>query len=149
MQQLILVFHALVALALIVLVLIQHGKGADVGASFGSGASQTIFGSQGSTSFLVKLTSVLAAIFFTTSLILGYMASHAAKQRKGSLLDSLVTQSVPASAKTTPDISSTDKPVSDKKATTPIADTGLPAPVAPKAATDTKAKKQQKVETTK
>ncbi|MFU8797862.1 MAG: preprotein translocase subunit SecG [Gammaproteobacteria bacterium] len=91
MQQLILVFHALVALALIGLVLIQHGKGADVGASFGSGASQTIFGSQGSTSFLVKLTSVLAAIFFTTSLVLGYMATQSAKQNKTSLLSAPIS----------------------------------------------------------
>jgi preprotein translocase subunit SecG len=99
MHQLILVFHALVALALIGLVLIQHGKGADVGASFGSGASQTIFGSQGSTSFLVKLTSVLAAIFFSTSLILGYMASYSSKQRKASLLESsAVMQTMPAKA---------------------------------------------------
>jgi preprotein translocase subunit SecG len=96
MQQLILVFHALVALALIGLVLIQHGKGADVGASFGSGASQTVFGSQGSTSFLVKLTSILAAIFFCTSLGLGYMATQSAKQNKGSLLDRPAAQTAPA-----------------------------------------------------
>jgi preprotein translocase subunit SecG len=121
MQQLILVFHALVALALIGLVLIQHGKGADVGASFGSGASQTVFGSQGSTSFLVKLTSVLAAIFFVTSLTLGYMASHAAKQRKASLLESPAVQSVPVANKQVVN-----------KATTPAVDTDLPAPVAPK-----------------
>src|SRR5690242_199268 len=77
MQSLILVFHILFSLGLIALVLMQHGKGADVGASFGSGASNTMFGSQGSTPFLVKLTALIAALFITTSLILGYMAYHA------------------------------------------------------------------------
>lgn len=74
MQSLILVLHILFSLSLIGLVLMQHGKGADAGASFGSGASNTMFGSQGSTPFLVKLTGLVAAFFITTSLILGYMA---------------------------------------------------------------------------
>ncbi len=75
MYQLILVFHVLVALTLIGLVLIQHGKGADIGASFGSGASNTVFGSQGTGNFLFKLTGVLALVFFITSLSLSYMVS--------------------------------------------------------------------------
>lgn len=83
MQVFLLIVHVLVCVALIALVLLQHGKGADVGASFGSGASQTIFGSQGSTSFLVKLTSSLAFIFFITSLWLGYFALHQPKQPEG------------------------------------------------------------------
>ncbi len=76
MQQLVLILHVLVAVSLIALVLLQHGKGADVGAAFGSGASNTMFGSTGSMPFLVKLTGVLAAVFFLTSLALGYFVGH-------------------------------------------------------------------------
>ncbi len=79
MQQLVLVLHVLVAICLIALVLLQHGKGADVGAAFGSGASNTMFGSTGSMPFLVKLTGVLAAVFFLTSLALGYFVGHQSK----------------------------------------------------------------------
>lgn len=75
MYQIILLIHVLIAVSLIVLVLIQHGKGADIGASFGSGASNTVFGSQGSGSFLFKVTGTLAAVFFLTSLILGYLVN--------------------------------------------------------------------------
>lgn len=80
MQQLLLVIHVLTCVALGVLVLLQHGKGADVGAAFGSGASNTVFGSQGASSFLFKLTAFFAAVFFATSLLLGYIASARAKQ---------------------------------------------------------------------
>jgi len=76
MYQIVLFFHVLVAIALIVLVLVQRGKGASMGAAFGAGASQTVFGSQGSGSFLLKLTGVLGAIFFATTLGLGYIASQ-------------------------------------------------------------------------
>jgi preprotein translocase subunit SecG len=75
MYQLILMIHVLIALALVGLVLIQHGKGADIGATFGSGASSTVFGSQGTGSFLFKLTGGLALVFFATSLSLSYMVS--------------------------------------------------------------------------
>jgi preprotein translocase subunit SecG len=75
MYQLILMIHVLVAIVLIGLVLIQHGKGADVGASFGSGASNTVFGSQGTGGFLFKLTGGLALTFFATSLTLSYLVS--------------------------------------------------------------------------
>jgi preprotein translocase subunit SecG len=76
MQTLILVLHILVCIAIIVLVLLQHGKGADVGATFGSGGSQTMFGSAGSMSFFMKLTGILALIFFENRLVLSYLASH-------------------------------------------------------------------------
>ena len=66
----------LLAIAIIALVLIQHGKGADAGAAFGSGASGTVFGSQGSASFLTKLTTVLAVLFFANSLWLAHLASN-------------------------------------------------------------------------
>lgn len=75
MYQLILMVHVLVAMTLIGLVLIQHGKGADIGAAFGSGASNTVFGSQGTGNFLFKLTGSLAITFFVTSLLLSYLVS--------------------------------------------------------------------------
>jgi preprotein translocase subunit SecG len=76
MQALIIVIHIIAAVAIIILVLLQHGKGADVGAAFGSGASNTMFGSTGAMSFFMKLTVLFAAIFFATSLSLSYLASH-------------------------------------------------------------------------
>lgn len=76
MQLLIMSLHVLVAILIIGLVLIQKGKGASLGAGFGTGASNTVFGSQGATPFLVKLIASLAIIFFMTSLSLGYMARH-------------------------------------------------------------------------
>ena len=76
MYQLILMLHVLIACAVIGLVLIQHGKGADIGAGFGSGASNTVFGSQGTGSFLFKLTGGLVLAFFVTSLSLSYMVSR-------------------------------------------------------------------------
>ena len=69
MYGIILVIHVTVAILLIGLVLIQHGKGAQAGAAFGSGASQTVFGSQGSGGFLAQSTWILAGLFFTTSII--------------------------------------------------------------------------------
>ena len=72
--------HVIISIALIALVLIQQGKGAELGATFGSAASQTVFGSQGSGSFLLKLTGLLALLFFVTSLSLGYLAGHTTRQ---------------------------------------------------------------------
>ncbi len=68
--------HVLLALALIGLILIQRGKGAEAGAAFGAGASGTVFGAAGSGSFLTRLTGVLATLFFVTSLTLAYMAGQ-------------------------------------------------------------------------
>lgn len=76
MEQFILLMHVLTALTLIAFVLFQQGKGAEVGASFGSGASQTVFGSQGSGSFATRTTAILVFVFFVTSLLLGKMASQ-------------------------------------------------------------------------
>lgn len=66
----------LLAIGIIALVLVQHGKGADAGAAFGSGASATVFGARGSTSFLSRATAILAALFFINSMALAYIASH-------------------------------------------------------------------------
>jgi len=74
--QIILVIHVLLALGLVGLILIQHGKGADAGAVFGSGAAGSVFGARGAHSFLYKLTAVLAIGFFVTSISLAYFASN-------------------------------------------------------------------------
>jgi len=71
-----LVAQVVIAVSLIGFILIQHGKGADAGAAFGSGASSTVFGSQGSGNFLTKTTAVLALLFLSNSLALGYMATQ-------------------------------------------------------------------------
>ncbi len=71
-----LVFQVVVAVSLIGFILIQHGKGADAGAAFGSGASSTVFGSQGTGNFLTRATTVLALLFLSNSLVLGYMATQ-------------------------------------------------------------------------
>ena len=77
-ETVIVVLHLLVAIAVVGLVLMQQGKGAEAGASFGSGALATVFGSQGSGTFLSRVTAILAAVFFVTSLGLAYYASHKA-----------------------------------------------------------------------
>jgi preprotein translocase subunit SecG len=76
MEIAILVFHVLAALGIIGLVLLQHGKGADVGAAFGSGASGSVFGSAGSANFLSRATAILAFVFFLTSMTLTYVSSR-------------------------------------------------------------------------
>ena len=75
-QTILLITHTIIALVIIVLVLLQRGKGADAGAAFGAGASGTVFGSRGSGSFFSRATAVLATIFFATSLTLAYFASQ-------------------------------------------------------------------------
>ena len=80
LETVVVVFHLLGALGVVALVLMQQGKGADAGASFGAGASNTVFGGQGSSTFLSKFTAILAACFFITSLGLGYFAKEKAHQ---------------------------------------------------------------------
>ena len=75
LQTILLVAQVLIAVSLIGLILIQHGKGADAGAAFGSGASSTVFGSQGSSNFLTKATAILAFLFLANSLSLAFIAS--------------------------------------------------------------------------
>ncbi|MEE4145083.1 MAG: preprotein translocase subunit SecG [Halieaceae bacterium] len=76
MEQIILVVHLLVALAIIGLIMLQQGKGADMGASFGAGASQTLFGSSGSANVLTRSTAWLAALFFASSFSLALLANQ-------------------------------------------------------------------------
>ena len=92
----ILVVHVLAALAIIGLVLLQHGKGADMGAAFGSGSSGSLFGATGSANFLSRTTAVLAAIFFATSLGLAYVATHRPKA-SGGVMDA-VKETAPAAS---------------------------------------------------
>lgn len=76
-----LVLYLLAAIAIIGLVLIQQGKGADMGASFGAGASNTVFGSSGSGNFLTRMTTIFAVIFLVMSLVLGNLSTHKAKSQ--------------------------------------------------------------------
>jgi preprotein translocase subunit SecG len=99
MEKIVLVVHVLAALGVIGLVLLQHGKGADMGASFGSGASGSLFGVSGSANFMSRATAGFVVVFFSTSLTLAYMASH--KEGRGSVIKANAT-SVVDSAKAVP-----------------------------------------------
>jgi len=80
---LVLIVHVIAALGIIGLVLLQHGKGADMGAAFGGGASGSLFGATGSANFLSRATAILALVFFMTSLGLAYLATHRTKVSTG------------------------------------------------------------------
>jgi preprotein translocase subunit SecG len=119
--------HVLIALGIIGLVLLQHGKGADMGSGFGGGASSSLFGATGSANFLSRATAVLATLFFLTSLGLAYLATN--KPRSGGgVLDAVKREvSVPA------------KPEAEKPAAGTTAPVQAPAP-AEAPATGSKAK---------
>ena len=109
METLVLVVHALAALGIIGLVLLQHGKGADMGAAFGGGASGSLFGATGSANFLSRITAVLATIFFATSLGLTWFSSHRTES-KGVMATQPATQ-VPAAAQVP--VPAPDQPAAD------------------------------------
>jgi len=88
---LILVIDVIVALCIIGLVLLQHGKGADVGAAFGSGASGSLFGASGSANFLSRTTAILAVVFFLTTFILAYLVTHK-RPVSGGVMDTVKEQ---------------------------------------------------------
>ena len=107
MENLITVIHVLAAAGVIGLVLLQHGKGADMGAAFGSGASGSLFGVSGSSNFMSKATAGCVIVFFATSLTLAYMASHragsgsvvkGASKNEAVTTQSITTQSVNTNA---------------------------------------------------
>ena len=102
---LMLIVHVVTALGIIGLVLLQHGKGADVGAAFGSGASGSLFGATGSANFLSRATAMLAVIFFMTSLGLAYVATHKPRE-SGGVMDAVKETPVPS----VPGQVGTDKP---------------------------------------
>lgn len=104
----ILTVHIIAGLSVIGLVLLQHGKGADMGAAFGSGASGSLFGATGAANFLSRATAALAAVFFVTSLGLSYIATSRPKV-SGSVMDAAPAQTVPA-APAVPDSKSKDIP---------------------------------------
>jgi len=102
LQQILLVIHVFLSVGIIGLVLLQRGKGADAGAAFGSGASGTVFGARGSSTFFSKTTALLATCFFITSLSLAYIASHRTVGAPKSLLDQVPVSSATATAPATP-----------------------------------------------
>ena len=98
------IFHLFLSIALIGLILIQHGKGADAGAAFGSGASGTVFGARGAANFLSRTTAVLATLFFITSLALAWSAMKMARE-SGIMASAPEAEAIPAPVQ--------KKPVSD------------------------------------
>ena len=94
-ETLVLVFHVLAALAVIGLVLIQHGKGADAGAGFGGGASSTVFGSGGAGNFLQRMTTGIAIAFFLTSFGLAFYAKEKSQAARGVGIPVVVESPVP------------------------------------------------------
>ena len=122
METFVWIIHTLAALGVIGLVLIQHGKGADMGAAFGSGSAGSLFGATGASNFLSKATGVLAAIFFISSLGLTYLSSH--RQSGG------VMQSAPAVVQPAP-VTTEKKVDAPVPATTPAASTTPTVTVTP------------------
>jgi preprotein translocase subunit SecG len=119
MEQVILVLYVLLAAAMVGLILIQHGKGADVGASFGAGASQTVFGSVGAGNVLTRSTAILATLFFVASIGLAVMAKHKAEAaREGG---------IPVAAEVMPGDNAAP-PASDVPSAGPATDTPAAAP---------------------
>ena len=118
MTTILIIAHVLVALTLIGVVLIQRGQGADMGASFGGGGAQTLFGSRGSGSFLGKLTGGLAATFMLTSLTLAFFS----QQQTGSIVDRSISDQAPieqsgesqAPAAFDPALLKSDAPITDE-----------------------------------
>jgi preprotein translocase subunit SecG len=122
MIYLLIALHILVSLALIVIVLLQHGKGAEMGASFGSGGSQSVFGAGGGNTFMSKLTTSAAVIFMLTSLTLAYLGGHTGTS---SIMPSKSAAPKPAAMPGTPAPSAPVSPGS------PMGGTGPAQPVAP------------------
>jgi preprotein translocase subunit SecG len=122
MQTILVVIHLFLAIGIVGLVLVQHGKGADAGAAFGSGASSTVFGAQGSASFLSRATGILAALFFITSMILAYYSSQSSI--KEGIMDSVVAP-VEAPVVVAPN---SEVPVIPGETLQPAAGSDVPAP---------------------
>lgn len=99
MEKLVLIIHSLAALAIIGLILLQQGKGAAAGASFGAGASQTVFGSEGSGNFFTRATWIIATIFFCTSFGLAVIAkNHSKVATQGLVVPAAQQQEVPSTS---------------------------------------------------
>jgi len=133
LQTAILVCHVLAAVAIVVFVLLQHGKGADMGAAFGSGSAGSLFGSSGSANFLSRMTGVIATFFFITSLMLTYLASNTGPSR--SLMEGLpatpasqIPGSAPAPATVPVAPAAGDVPVPSLPAAAPKGGASVPVP---------------------
>lgn len=100
LQEILTILHVFLCIGLIGLILIQHGKGADAGAAFGGGASGTVFGSQGSASFLTRTTAVLATTFFITCLILAYFSIQRIEPK--SVVEEVATTTEPSEVSEVP-----------------------------------------------
>ena len=99
MEKLVLIIHSLAALAIIGLILLQQGKGAAAGASFGGGASQTVFGSEGSGNFFTRATWIIATVFFCTSFGLAIIAkNHSKVATQGLVVPAAQQQEVPSTS---------------------------------------------------
>ncbi|MGI9249181.1 MAG: preprotein translocase subunit SecG [Woeseiaceae bacterium] len=120
LQKAVLITHTLIALLIIVLVLLQRGKGADAGAAFGAGASGTVFGARGSSSFFSRATAVCATAFFVSSLTLAYLSSQGSVAPT-SLLEDAPAVEAEAEADTAPELSD-EMPVSDLPSLEPTED---------------------------
>lgn len=106
-----LIIQIIVALSIIGLVLIQHGKGADAGAAFGGGASGTVFGSKGSGSFLTRMTGILAAVFFANSLMLAWLVAHPDSNGGKSIIPTAITTTdAPATPSLSAEVPAADVP---------------------------------------
>jgi len=112
----IIAIHVIVSLALVGLVLLQQGKGAEAGASFGGGASQTVFGSQGSGNFLTRSTSLLAVVFFVTSISLAVIAKQRAEVAAAGGEDIVVQEAPVAELPATDSDASYEQSMDDLKA---------------------------------
>ena len=132
MQTILTVGHLFLAIGLISLVLMQHGKGADAGAAFGSGASATVFGARGSGNFLTRATGVMAALFFVTSMALAYFSSNPGDPV--GLMDGTELPVAPAQVEIPMiEVPAVPSPVSDAS----VADAPLvPAPTEPRTTTE-------------
>jgi len=134
LQQLFLVIHLLLSASIIALVLLQRGKGADAGAGFGSGASGTVFGARGSSTFFSKMTAIMATGFFISSLSLAFMASHRgpATSVSRSLMDHVAPAVKPAPVTTGGATTTTPVPTESTESTDlPAVSPATPAPGTP------------------
>ena len=111
MYTVVVLLHILAAAAIVVLVLLQHGKGADMGAAFGSGSAGSLFGSSGAANFLSRSTGILAAVFFVTSLGLTFLSTSPSKS--GGVTQSIETQTKKSDAKPAVPAPSTPAPSGD------------------------------------
>jgi preprotein translocase subunit SecG len=129
---LVIIVQVVSALAIIGLVLLQHGKGADMGAAFGSGASGSLFGATGSSNFMSKSTGVAAAIFFSATLALSYISSQGHSTVSGGVMDkALPTAPAPAPATGAAAIPTAPAAAPATAPATPAAPAAAPAPAGP------------------